>query len=159
MVHIRQATAADLESLLDLWEEFTCYLEKLEPDFFRLKPGARNIYREMLKERLGESGNMILVADDEGVLVGYHTVSIRYPGAVFVQNPYGHISDLYLRTNYRNNNLGVQMIEMGVRWLRERGITHLDVKTFTTNHHGQQFWERQGFESYELAFKCALEKN
>lgn len=159
MIRIRQATEKDLEGLLDLWEEFTGYLARVEPDFFQLKPDARNIYRRMVEERLWLPEHLILVAEDGDKLVGYHTASIRYPGEVFVQTPFGHISDLYLKASYRKQNLGQQMIHTAAEWFKTRGITHLDVKTFSANPKGQQFWEKNGFTAYEMAFKCGLEKS
>lgn len=158
MIRIRQATEKDLEALLDLWEEFTGYLARVEPDFFQLKPDARTIYRGIVEERLRLPEHLILVAEDRGRLIGYHTASVRYPGEVFVQTPFGHISDLYLQEAYRKQNLGQQMIHTALEWFKARGIRHLDVKTFSANPKGQNFWEKNGFTAYELAFKCGLEK-
>ncbi|AZR72637.1 hypothetical protein BBF96_04075 [Anoxybacter fermentans] len=158
MVQIREANEEDLDAILTLWEEFTQYLQKVEPDFFQLKTNAREIYQKRLKEQINLSNNLVIVVEDEGKLVGYHIASIRYPGEVFIQEPYGHISDLYLKADYRGIEIGRRLVQYTKKWLKERGISHLNVKTFTDNPGGVVFWEKNGFEKYEVTFKCNLKK-
>ncbi|MCK4260003.1 MAG: GNAT family N-acetyltransferase [Halanaerobiales bacterium] len=156
MGYIRQATLNDIDGLLELWDEFTYYLQKKELDFFHRKENARVIYREMLKIFLKNHKCLVLVVVDKENLVGYHITSIRYPSEVFLQEPYGHISDLYLKSDYRGKGLGRKLLEHSRNWLREKGILRLDVKTFTDNQGGVDFWQRNGFNTYEVAFKCNL---
>lgn len=159
MILIREANRNDVESILDLWEEFTRTLHQMEPDFFVLKPNAREIYRRLLKKQLKFPEYHIFVAEDEGKLIGYHVVSIRYPSEVFVQAPFGHISDLYLQSTYRGQSIGQKLIEAGKNWFLDMGIEKIDVKTFLTNPKGKAFWEANGFQPFEVAFKNNLEKN
>lgn len=159
MIVVREANRNDIEGILDLWEEFTGYLAKMEPDFFQLKPNARAIYRRTLIKQLKFPEYRVFVADDAGKLIGYHVVSIRYPGDVFVQTPYGHISDLYLKSGYRGKAIGKELIAAARNWLKEQGIEKIDVKTFMENPKGKRFWEKNGFQPFEVAFKSSLEKN
>lgn len=156
MIQIREATKKDLEAILDLWEEFTGNLHMMEPDFFQLKLDARELYRKKLKKQIHLPYYLVLVAKDEEAIVGYHIASIRYPGEVFVQKPYGHISDLYLQAGYHGQNLGRQLIEYTMGWLIDRGIRDVDVKTFSANPEGVNFWKKNGFSLYEVAFKMKL---
>lgn len=158
MVIVREANRNDLEAILDLWEEFTQSLHQMEPDFFQLKPNAREIYGKILKKRLKFPEYRIFVAEDAGTLIGYHLVSIRYPSEVFIQSPYGHISDLYLKRGYRGQRIGCQLIEAGKNWFIRHGVNKLDVKTFQANPKGKAFWESNGFQPFEVAFKRSLEK-
>lgn len=159
MIIIREANRNDVESILDLWEEFTCSLHQMEPEFFQLKPNAREIYRKILKKQLKFPEYHVFVAEDEGMLIGYHVISIRYPSEVFIQAPYGHISDLYLKSEYRGQSIGRELIEAGRNWFKKNGVERLDVKTFQTNPNGKRFWEANGFQLFEVAFKSNLEKN
>lgn len=156
MIQIREADKNDLEAILDLWEEFTKNLHQMEPDFFHLPFDAREVYREKLKKQIHLSNCLVLVVEEKEAIVGYHIASIRYPGEVFVQKPYGHISDLFLRADYQGQNLGRQLIEYTMGWLVDCGICDVDVKTFSTNLEGVDFWKKNGFSLYEMAFKMKL---
>lgn len=156
MIKIREANHDDLEDVLELWANFTEYLEKKEPDFFNLKPEATEIYRGMLDKMIADNDIKVWVGDDNGKLVAYHIASIRYPGDVFVQEPYGHISDLYLKEEYRGQQLGERLVEETKKWLQQQGVKKLDVKTFSDNPGGLAFWESCGFDKMEVSFKSIL---
>lgn len=156
MLIIREAEARELNEILDLWDEFTRYLNRMEPQFFQLKPDAREIYHKILQNYINCSDHLVLIVEDEEKLVGYHIASIRYPNEVFIQEPYGHISDIYLKEKYRKQNVGVKLIDHSIKWLKMQGVSNLNVKTFLFNHKGMSFWRRNGFEAYETVFKISL---
>ena len=156
MFIIREAEAKEINEILDLWEEFTRYLNRMEPQFFQLKPDAREIYHEILNNHINCPEYLVLVVEDFGELVGYHIASIRYPNEVFIQEPYGHISDIYIKEKYRKKNVGVKLVDHSIKWLKMQGINNLNVKTFLFNPNGMAFWQRNGFEAYETAFKISL---
>ncbi len=157
MIQVREADLDDLEVVLELWSEFTQYLSKMEPDFFQLQEDAREIYRQILHEQLQSEHTLVLLAKDSAKAIGYNLTSIRYPTNVFLQIPYGHISDLYLRQEFRGQKVGQQLVKIAIVWLKNRGISKVNVNPFFTSSQVVKFWKDMGFERYEMGFKSSIE--
>lgn len=153
MVQIREATLEDLDILLDLWVEFSDYLNRVEPDFFQPKANAKEIYRQILWRQLKDKHVLVVIAFLHEIPIGYNITSICYPKQVFIQEPYGHISDLYLKSEYRGENFGQQLVDFSLKWLEINQISKVSVKPFLSKAEAVSFWQKNDFKPYEVVLK------
>ena len=156
MVQIREATLADLEVLLDLWAEFSDYLHRVEPDFFQPKANAAEIYRQILYGQLTDENVLVVLAFFHETPIGYTITSICYPKQVFIQEPYGHISDLYLKAEYRGEKFGQQLVNFSLKWLEINKISKVSVKPFLSKSEAVSFWQKNDFQPYEVVLKYII---
>lgn len=159
MIQIREATLDDLEILLDLWTEFSNYLNQVEPDFFQPKANAKEIYRQILNSQLIDDHVLVVIAFFDGTPIGYHITSICYPKQVFIQEPYGHISDLYLKAEYRGEKLGQRLVDFSLKWLESNQISKVSVKPFLSKSQAISFWQKNDFKPYEVVLKHIICKD
>lgn len=145
---IRRARLEDLETILLLWTSFMEFLTRKETSF-SLKDDYCKEYRRVLPRKIEDRKTLVLLAEEEEA-IGYCITSIRYPLPILEQRPFGQVSDLYLKEEYRGAGIGEALVDYSSKWLREEGIEEIHIKTFSWNTKGISFWKRQGFTPYEL---------
>jgi GNAT superfamily N-acetyltransferase len=84
----------------------------------------------------------VLVADDDGELVGFCTAyleldSVRYGRRCWVE-------DLAVDPGRRSQGVGGTLLDAAEDWARGRGATHLELDTGLAREDAQRFYERRG---------------
>jgi len=89
---------------------------------------------------------IIYVIELDNKLIGSAKLLIEQK---FIHNlsKYGHVEDVYIDPNYRNNNYGLLLIKHIVDYCKERLFFKI---TLTCNKHVAPFYEKNGFEIYNL---------
>lgn len=89
---------------------------------------------------------IIYVIELDNKLVGMAKLLIEQK---FIHNlsKYGHIEDVYVDPDYRNNNYGKLLIKHMVDYCKERSFFKI---TLTCNEQVAPFYEKNGFEIYNL---------
>ena len=89
---------------------------------------------------------IIFVIELDNKLVGMAKLLIEQK---FIHNlsKYGHIEDVYVDPDYRNNNYGKLLIKHMVDYCKERSFFKI---TLTCNEQVAPFYEKNGFEIYNL---------
>jgi GNAT superfamily N-acetyltransferase len=84
----------------------------------------------------------VLVADDDGSLVGLCTVyqdlhSVRFGYRAWVE-------DLAVDPQRRSEGIGKALLDAAKGWARERGATHLELDSAEVRTAAHRFYEREG---------------
>ena len=129
-VEIRVAVETDEERCLEMIEALT---SKTRAD------GWSATFEALLGGGRGE----VLVADEDGALLGVATVSynlaIRYAGE------YAQLEELIVDPAARGRNVGGNLIETAVERARTRGCAEFGLYLDATEHN-RPFYEKYGFE-------------
>jgi GNAT superfamily N-acetyltransferase len=96
----------------------------------------------------------VLVADDEGVLVGICTAyqdlhSVRYGYRTWIE-------DLAVDPERRSEGIGKALMDAAKAWARERGATHLELDSALARTDAHRFYEREGAEYKSFSFGWRL---
>jgi GNAT superfamily N-acetyltransferase len=96
----------------------------------------------------------VLVADDEGELVGICTVyqdlhSVRFGYRAWVE-------DLAVDPKRRSEGIGKALLDAAKGWARERGATHLELDSALARTDAHRFYEREGSEYKSFSFGWRL---
>ena len=139
MTTVRQATAADLDTVRELWEAL--YTECPEPEHRR--KGWEAVADDV---RLAIDGAVTLIAEVDGERVG---LLLAFPKTDRI----GYVSDLYVRPAYRRRGIARALLAEGVGALR-RELVELDVDA--SNTAARDFYIRLGFheQSSRLAVRA-----
>lgn len=115
---VRAATADDAPAVASAVEALLIELGGERPSATALEDGAR---------RLAEnpSAGALLVAEDEGRLVGVLAASWQY--AIHVPGRYGTIQDLWVHPDWRSRALGRELVLALVREAADAGVPRLEV--------------------------------
>jgi GNAT superfamily N-acetyltransferase len=118
VVSVRAATAEDAPAVAGAVEALLIELGGERPSSSDLQEAARNL-------AVDPSSGALLVAEDDGAIVGVLAASWQY--AIHVPGRYGTIQDLWVHPEWRSRALGRELIIALVRRATEAGVPRLEV--------------------------------
>jgi GNAT superfamily N-acetyltransferase len=109
-----------------------------------LKPAAWDERRAevALRQAIESHDSVVLVADDDGELVGFVTGyqdmhSVRFGYRAWVE-------DLAVHPDRRSEGIGKALLDAAKAWAKERGATHLELDSGEARPDAHRFYEREG---------------
>ena len=103
-------------------------------------PGAPRAFDSLLDEARGQ----VLVADEDGTLLGMATVS--YNVAMRYGGEYCQLEELIVDPEARGKNVGGLLVEATVRVAKQRGCAEYGLYLVATTESNRPFYEKYGFE-------------
>lgn len=153
-VQIRRATARDVREILPVWGELAGFHAHLDPAFTP-SPSWPREYGAYLRTLMGRDDAIAVVAKDGEQIIGYAIGRITTLPSFFEQRHRGYIHDVYIKEDYRRRGVGRRMVREILEWLRNRGVTLVEL-TVAANNDAVGFWERLGFQTYMHQMKRDL---
>jgi ribosomal protein S18 acetylase RimI-like enzyme len=145
-MNIRTATPADLPALGRLG----ALLVRAHHDFDakRFIPATSETeagYSWFLGTQLEKPSICVLVADDDGVVVGYTYAGVEGRDYMSLRGPAGILYDVVVDPSRRNNGVGRKLVEAALGFLKNHGSTQVVLSTATHNDAAQHLFESIGF--------------
>lgn len=142
-VLIRDAAPTDEPAILELLEELD--RSQLRWRIFPPRPSYRadlvGRYRGIREDR----DAIHLVAEEDGRVVGMAVGILHRPSSISDALAL-EVSSFVVREAHRGRGIGRTLASDLVRFAAKRGIRHLDLRVFASNHRAVAFWRRLGFE-------------
>jgi len=145
-IEIRQATAADLDVLVPLFDAYR--------QFYRQPSDPENA-RRFLRDRLEHNQSIIFLAFDGAAAVGftqlYPSFSSASMATIFILN------DLFVSPQARRRGVGRALLQASADYGRRAGAIRLTLSTEVANTTAQSLYESMGwkrdtaFYVYQLA--------
>jgi ribosomal protein S18 acetylase RimI-like enzyme len=141
-VKVRQATPEDVPALVALFQE----LDRMQSDWrvFTPRPGFYDEVGVKYREAMSTENAVVLVAEDEGEIVGMSYGEVRIPSR-FSDERALELSGVVVRTGYRGRGVGRALVQEAARFAGELGVEWIELKTFSPNQGAMAFWEGLGF--------------
>jgi ribosomal protein S18 acetylase RimI-like enzyme len=150
----RIATINDVEQLRVLYKELEYDAVKYQPEHFVVG------YREdtFFINIFNSANQNIIVADDNGKIVGFSHVMILEQKAVSCLKPQSllYIQDLEVAVNERNKSIGTHLMQAIKRYGEEYNVDFIRTQVFPQNNDGMRFYERNGFCEMMKTIECQL---
>ncbi|HET7870569.1 MAG TPA: GNAT family N-acetyltransferase [Actinomycetota bacterium] len=139
---VRQATPDDVPALVALFQE----LDRMQSDWrvFTPRPGFYDEVGLKYREAMSTENAVVLVAEDEGEIVGMAYGEVRIPSR-FSDERALELSGVVVRTGYRGRGVGRALVQEAARFAGELGVEWVELKTFAPNQGAMAFWEGLGF--------------
>lgn len=132
---VRQATAADLETLVPLFDGYRQFYGQ---------PCELDRVRDFLSERLTQGDSVLFIAEADGRAVGftqlYPSFSSVSMARIFILN------DLFVVPEARRSGVARLLLDAAVRHGREAGAIRLSLSTALTNTAAQALYASAGWE-------------
>jgi ribosomal protein S18 acetylase RimI-like enzyme len=87
----------------------------------------------------------VLVADDDGEVVGYSYSGVEGRDYMSLRGPAGILYDVVVDPSRRNHGVGRQLVEAALGFLKNHGSTQVVLSTATHNDAAQHLFESVGF--------------
>jgi len=142
---IRRAGPGDLDALVELWLELARHHQDLDP-YFRLRPDARGEARRLLARELGDPDAAAWLAGDPPA--GFCIARIDRAPPIQEEVERAEITDLGVRPSARRGGVGRSLVEAALAWVRERGVSRVEIRVAGRNAEGQAFWRALGFGDF-----------
>ncbi len=146
-MNIRRAKSTDLDELARLWRELADLHAGLAPEF-ALVPDAERMFRRHIAEVVADENCCVLVAEEDGALVGFINGGLHENAPVFVERFVGEIASAVVTETSRRQGVGTQLVDGLLTWFRERGVKVVTLGAATANPIAQSFWRKMGFDAY-----------
>jgi GNAT superfamily N-acetyltransferase len=143
---IRRATPTDLPALGRLG----ALLMRVHHDFDRarfLAPAddPESGYAWFLGSQLADRDAIVLVAEQDGAVIGYVYAGIEPLSWKELRDEAGFVHDLLVEPGARGAGVGLQLLEAAVDWLRARGMPRVVLWTAERNEAAQRLFARAQF--------------
>ena len=102
-------------------------------------------YGRYLVSVLNDPGTRVLVAEDEGRVVGYVYAEIQGTRWMDLRGPSGYVHDVYVDESARGRGAGRKLLEAALAWMREQGRLQVTLFTRTQNERAQRLFASLGF--------------
>jgi ribosomal protein S18 acetylase RimI-like enzyme len=141
---VRRAGLRDLDRVAALWTAITRHHEPLDPAF-EMRSDADGALRELLQGIARDRDAAIFVYEDRGDLPGLCIVRIDHQPPIMREVERAEITDLGVRTDARRCGIGTALVDEALAWVRDCGVSRVEVQVAAGNREGQAFWRARGF--------------
>lgn len=154
---IRKAKKEDLEEIGILAEKFEketfdminknnkyhCELEKT-------KKSARKVIEKDIRNCLKKRNFQVLVATDNGRIIGYMTYSIRKNPGFHKLSRYGRLNFAFIEKEYRKQEIFSLFVKEAKKWFKEKNIKVITLQTIVSNRHALGIYKKMGFKEMSV---------
>jgi ribosomal protein S18 acetylase RimI-like enzyme len=112
-----------------------------------LAPSARTEqgYGSFLGSQMSEPDSVVLVAEEDGEVVGYTYATDEGHDWMNLRGPAGAVHDVVVDPAHRGKGIGARLLAAVVQALEEKGAPRIVLSTAFQNQAAQRLFERAGF--------------
>jgi GNAT superfamily N-acetyltransferase len=147
---IRPYRASDFEAVRRCVVELQDYERTIDP---RLRPGElmADDYWKSIEVRCSEADGLVLVAEQDGAVVGFVAVFAAQPFTELDEPPgtYGLVSDLVVLPPQRGRRVGSELLRRAEAFVRAEGATELRIGVLAQNTGARRLYLNVGFVPHQ----------
>lgn len=147
---IRPARPADLTVLGQMAGALVRYHHALDADRYLLVAGVEQGYASWFARELANPDAILLVAEDQGELLGYAYGRIEERDWNALLDNSGALHDLYVHPLARRRGVGQQLLSSMIAALEAKGAPRIVLHTAVQNDAAQALFKAHGFRSTML---------
>lgn len=144
---IRAARSEDVGAIIELWKEFIDF-HGVRDTAFKRSPEGHELFDAYLRKNIASERWLVLVAVENGRLIGYCTATVAEYPPVLERGRYGFIQDIAVTECCRGQGVGTRFVTRAELWFHRQGVTRIELHVASTNEVSQAFWNRLGFKEY-----------
>jgi ribosomal protein S18 acetylase RimI-like enzyme len=145
-VSIRGAAPADVAAIGRLGALLVRVHHDLDPQrFIAAAPDTEKRYSWFLGTQLEEPNVIILVAEQDGEVIGYTYSGVEGNDYMALRGPAGVVYDIVVDPAHRKQGVGQMLLAATVDALKARGSPRVVLSTAERNASAQRLFDRAGF--------------
>lgn len=148
-ITLHTAQPSDRDAVVELIHRLNLFEADLTGDRRRDYGGAIGYYDELM-QRLARRQGRIVLAEEDGIVVGAMGFSLDEDAAYVTDDVrrHGTVTDLIVREESRGNGIGQMLLREAERLTRQAGCKRLVIAALVANERACRTYERFGFEPY-----------
>lgn len=149
-MEFRNATAEDLTAIVRLLAD-----DELGATRERFEEPLPDVYREAFTEIESQKGNQIIVAIDEGKVIGCLQLTM-IPGLARAGMKRALIEGVRVDSAYRGKKIGEKLFEQAISMAKIENCGMVQLTTDKQRRDAHRFYEKLGFEASHEGMKLLL---
>ena len=143
---VRRATPADLPRIGRLGALLVEEHYDFDPRrFLAARPGTPAGYASFMGAQLEDPDVAVLVADDDGDVIGYAFAAIEGYDYMALRGPAGVLHDIIVDPEHRGRGVGRLLLDATLAFFRSRGVPRVVLSTAEQNEAAQRLFASMGF--------------
>jgi ribosomal protein S18 acetylase RimI-like enzyme len=102
-------------------------------------------YASFMRAQLEDPDKAILVADDNGDVIGYAYAAIEGYDYMALRGPAGVLHDIIVEPEHRGRGVGRLLLDATLEFFRSRGVPRVVLSTAERNEAAQRLFASMGF--------------
>jgi ribosomal protein S18 acetylase RimI-like enzyme len=155
---IRRATPADLPEIGRLGALLVKEHYDFDPRrFLAATPGTPAGYAAFLSAQLEAPDKAVLVADDNGNVIGYAYAAVEGYDYMALRGPAGVLHDIIVDPEHRGQGVGRLLLNAALEFFRSRGVPRVVLATAERNEAAQRLFASMGFRPTMIEMTLELD--
>jgi ribosomal protein S18 acetylase RimI-like enzyme len=143
---VRRATPADLSGIGRLGALLVEEHYGFDPRrFLSARPGTPAGYASFIGMQLEDPDKAVIVADDNGDVIGYAFAAIEGYDYMALRGPAGVLHDVIVDPGRRGRGVGRMLIDAALEFFKSRGVPRVVLSTAERNVAAQRLFAGMGF--------------
>jgi ribosomal protein S18 acetylase RimI-like enzyme len=143
---IRRATPADLPRIGRLGALLVAEHYDFDPQrFLAASHRTPADYASFISRQLEDSDKAVLVADENGDVIGYAYAAVEGYDYMALRGPAGVLHDLIVDPEHRGRGVGKLLLDAALEFFKSRGVPRVVLSTAEHNEGAQRLFARMGF--------------
>lgn len=156
-VTIREAHPDESDEVMGLWTALHEEQEELDDRIGPLADDASERWENDFPEWLEDEGTRVLVAEHNGIILGFVLAERWYPPPIAEQNFEIYIESMFVRVEHRRRGIGRKLVDAVADWTEEEGAERMRLGVLSVNEEAKQFWRSVGGRSLQETFTIEVE--
>jgi ribosomal protein S18 acetylase RimI-like enzyme len=155
---VRRATPADLPSIGRLGALLVEEHYDFDPQrFLAARPGTPAGYASFMSTQLEDPDTAVLVADENGDVIGYAYAAVEGYDYMALRGPAGVLHDVIVDPEHRSRGVGRLLLDATLAFFRSRGVPRVVLSTAERNEAAQRLFASMGFRRTMIEMTLELD--
>ncbi|MDD4662070.1 MAG: GNAT family N-acetyltransferase [Candidatus Pacebacteria bacterium] len=147
--NIRKARIKDLEKIVALSYKSAILHQKLTP-YYKVSKDLKEVLFRSLKKNIHSSNSCILLAEEDGKMIGYLLAFKIDRLEMFEVKEVGFIADIFIEEGKRRMGVGEKLLKKCYNWFKEKNINFVEINVQILNKEAISFWNKKGFKDFSI---------
>jgi ribosomal protein S18 acetylase RimI-like enzyme len=158
-ITIRRATHADLPALGRLGALLVKTHHEFDPErFIAATPRTERGYASFLGSQLDDRDVAVLVAEENGTVIGYAYTGVEAADYMSLRGPAGVVHDVVVDPAHRGHGVGGLLLDAALAFLRARGVPRAVLWTAVRNAAARRLFASAGFRETMIEMTRELDE-
>jgi GNAT superfamily N-acetyltransferase len=164
---IRKANLKDLDELIKVWVKFmkvhdTVVIKKNPKlkEHLSMKHDSKDKWIKFAKRMIYSKRGLLLVVEESNgknkKILGYSLTFIKKNIKIYKIEKIGYISDMYVEPKYQGKGLSSKLSEETFKWLKSKGIKHVELTVFSDNIKAHSIYKHWKFFDYSVNMRMKI---
>lgn len=158
-LQIRNATSADLPALARFGVELARLHGSFDAERFAVSELGETDFVEFFGEQLAREDAALLVAEQDGTVVGYAFVRMEGPSLEDLRGAGAWLHDIYIDPEARGHSIGRQLVQAAIDAARALGSDSLMLGVSPQNERGRRLFDDMGLRPTMVEMRMELDQS